>query len=147
MGHVMGTAKPTNILMVDDDQDDIYMTMRRLSQSKITNGFVYELDPRNLLGRLAALELQDQGDPNVVILLDINMPRIDGFEVLQTLKKHEKYKDIPVLMLCTSDDAVDMLESFENGADGYLVKPIVPAEMLQAVNDLTSHQIQLVQQH
>lgn len=143
----MSIAKPTNILMVDDDQDDIYTTMRRLSQSKITNGFVYELDPRNLFGRLAALESWEQGDPNVVILLDINMPRIDGFEVLQTLKNHEKYKDIPVLMLCTSDDAVDMLESFEHGADGYLVKPIVPSEMLQAVNDLTSHQIQLVQHH
>lgn len=147
----MADAKLANILMVDDDKDDIYTTMRRISGSSLCSSFLYETDPQKLLEKLEKLEKVDSinnwesGKLNLIILLDINMPRVDGFDILKELKSNEKYKDIPVFMLCTSDDVVDMLDSFELGADGYLVKPIAPNEMLTAINDLGSHKLQLVQ--
>lgn len=130
--------------MIDDDQDDIYATQRRLSDSNISNKFVSETDPDKLFLKLDSMELWEDGKPNVIILLDLNMPGTSGYDVLKRLKEHETYSRIPVLMLCKSDDIVDMLESFEFGADGYLVKPVVPSEMLAVVNDLGSVKLQMV---
>lgn len=141
----MANAQLTNILMVDDDQDDIYTTMRRLSESSLANRFLFETDSKRLFEKLEKINFWEDEKLNLIILLDINMPGIDGFEVLRSLKSHEKYKDIPVFMLCTSDDVVDMLESFDLGADGYLTKPIAPNEMLAVINDLGEHKLQLVQ--
>lgn len=119
-----------DILMIDDDIDDIYSTKRRLTQSKFTNNFVYETNPKNVFEALSEMKSDANGSANVIILLDINMPEVNGFDVLQSLKNDDRYKDIPIFMLCSSDDVVDMLETYSEGADGYLVKPIVTDEML-----------------
>lgn len=141
----MSNKQMLNILMVDDDHDDVYSTMRMLAGSNITNQFLCETDPDKLFEKLSRLETIGEGELNLIILLDINMPRTSGLEVLKTLKSSEKYKHIPVFMLSTSDDVVDMLDSYDIGADGYLTKPIIPNEMITAVNEFSAHKLQLVQ--
>lgn len=131
-------APSANILMIDDDLEDIYVTKRRLNESKVTNNFVYETNPKNVIETLSQMYIEMEDGANIIILLDINMPEVNGFEVLQSIKTNKLYKDIPVFMLCTSDDVVDMLETYEVGADGYLVKPIVTDEMFGFIQLLNS---------
>lgn len=133
------------ILMVDDDIDDIYTTKRRLKESNITNGFTHESDPRRLFETLDEIRADGNYNPNVIILLDINMPNLDGIEVLRELRRNTKYKNLPIIMLCNSEDIVDMLDSYEDGADGYLVKPIQAEEMLAFIDLKSTHGLQLVQ--
>ena len=131
-------ARITNILMVDDDKDDIYATKRRLADSGIPHNFASETQPDNLFQKLDEMFQSMEGEFNLVILLDVNMPGINGFEVLRNLKKNDHFKHIPVFMLCHSDDVIDMAGSFSNGANGYLIKPLVPKDLLAAINDLNT---------
>ncbi len=133
----------TLILMIDDDRDDIYSTRRLLSEHKISNNFLSEIDPRKIISKLDSMNSFVENKLNIVILLDINMPNLDGKSILRLLKTNENYKHIPVVMLCTSDNPDDIEESYALGASGYLVKPIVPEEMLRALNTHGSHKIEL----
>ncbi len=75
-------------------------------------------------------------DPFDLILLDINMPIVNGLDVLTLLKTKSPYKNIPVIMLCTSDDESYMNDSFSYGADAYLVKPINTEDFRFAIDNL-----------
>lgn len=134
-GKILRAALET-IVMVDDDLDDIYMTRRRLSESNIEKDFIFEKDAKRLFKTLSDVCAGNSGNSNIIILLDMNMPAMNGVEVLQELKAHRDYMDIPVLMLCGSDDTEDMVVSYGSGADGYLTKPIDPDEMLGFVGTL-----------
>lgn len=124
------------VIMIDDDMDDIYITARRLSDSNLEAEFVFENDPHQLFDLLIEHHLDGRLGDNLVVLLDINMPDISGLDVLQQLRNDERFREVPVLMLCTSDDARDMMASYDVGADGYLTKPIVTDEMLGFVSQL-----------
>lgn len=128
------------VIMIDDDMDDIYITARRLTDSNLQADFVFENDPHQLFDLLIENHLDGCLGDNLVVLLDINMPDISGLDVLQQLRSDERFRDVPVLMLCTSDDAQDMMASYDVGADGYLTKPIVTDEMLGFVSQLSSNQ-------
>lgn len=127
------------VIMIDDDMDDIYITARRLSDSNLEAEFVFENDPHQLFDLLIENHIDGRLGDNLVVLLDINMPDISGLDVLQQLRSDERFRDVPVLMLCTSDDARDMMASYDVGADGYLTKPIVTDEMLGFVSQLGSN--------
>lgn len=126
------------IVMVDDDLADIYITKRRLSESNINKEFIFENDARQLFETLQDIFVGDSENSNIVILLDMNMPRMNGVEVLRELRDHENYRHIPILMLCGSDDTEDMVQSYECGADGYLTKPIDPSEMMGFIGAMRS---------
>jgi len=82
---------------------------------------------------------------HVMVLLDIKMPRSNGFDVLKKLRQNAKFKDVPVIMLSSSDDEADMFESFEMGASGYVVKPFRSDEFFAALSNVKQVKHQLVQ--
>ncbi|MBI1201664.1 MAG: response regulator [Rhodopseudomonas sp.] len=140
-------TKPSELtlVMVDDNADEIFLTRRQVRQDGIVNNFVSERKPERLIEALGELSKAGIDKNKVLILLDINMPRANGFEALGVLRAHPQYKDIPVIMLSASDDEADMFEAFDLGANGYVVKPFKSDEFFAALSNIPSVKHQLVQ--
>ena len=132
------------LVMVDDNADEIFLTRRQVRNGGIVNNFISEKKPDRLLTTLADMELAGIDKDKIVILLDINMPRTNGFETLKLLRKNKHFKDVPVIMLSASDDEVDMFEAFDLGANGYVVKPFKADEFFAAMTNLPQIKHQLV---
>jgi two-component system, chemotaxis family, response regulator Rcp1 len=112
------------ILLVEDNPGDVRLTREALKESKIRNNLSIVRD-----GVEAMAFLRREGDfPNAprpdIILLDLNLPRKDGREVLHEIKEDDKLKRIPVVILTTSDDEHDILESYNLHANCYITKPV-----------------------
>ena len=113
-------ARP--IMLVEDNLMDVDLTIRALAKRKLTNPIDVARDGEEALARVARW---DAGSPQpVVILLDLNMPKVSGLEVLRTLKSHPAYKCIPIVVLTTSKEDVDVRTAYELGANSYIVKPV-----------------------
>ncbi|GJM02655.1 MAG: response regulator [Rhodomicrobium sp.] len=141
----MSELTESTIIMVDDNVDEIFLTRRLVRRDGIVNRFVSEKKPENLMTTLEELEEMGVRRETFLILLDVNMPRINGFETLKRLRAHDRYKDIPVLMLSASDDVSDMFESFEHGSNGYLVKPFSGDEFFAAMENIPNIKKKLMQ--
>ena len=141
----MSSFSEITLVMVDDNADEIFLTRRQVRQEGIVNHFVSEKKPQRLLQTLSELQQMGVDKKRIMILLDINMPRSNGFETLKTLRECEEFKDVPVIMLSASDDEVDMFESFDLGANGYMVKPFRADEFFAALSNVRQIKYQLVQ--
>lgn len=131
--------------MVDDNIDEIFLTRRCVRKEGIINRFVSEKKPERLMETLDELVESGIQKESFLILLDINMPRVNGFDTLKAIRSHPEYKDTPVLMLSASEDEADMFQSFELGGDGYMVKPFAGDEFFAAVQNIPRVKKQLVQ--
>ena len=113
----MHNSRP--ILLVEDDIVDAITVKRALGDLKITNPLVHASD-----GEEALKYLKTRGNEKpCIILLDLNMPKMNGIEFLKVIKTDADLKTIPVIVLTTSKEKRDVIESFELGAAGYMVKP------------------------
>lgn len=135
----------TTLVMVDDNIDEIFLTRRSVRQEGIVNRFVSEKKPERLFDTLGELVEMGVNQRTFLVLLDINMPRVNGFETLKAIRLHRDYKDIPVIMLSASEDEADMFESFELGSNGYLVKPFTGDEFFAAMQNIPNVKKQLIQ--
>lgn len=131
-----GEVKPINILLVEDNEDDIVIIRRAFfKKGKLTNGLYIvrngeeALDFINHRGKYAEEKPPTPG----LILLDISMPRMNGFEVLKKLKADPEHKKIPVIMLTTSDREEDIIKSYESGACSYITKPANFNDFVKAI--------------
>ena len=125
-----------NILLVEDNQDDVDLTLRALAKSAIDIDVVRDGgEALDYLLRRAAFEDVDKPLPNLV-LLDINLPKLSGLEVLRELRRNEPTRLLPVVMLTTSKQEQDILESYAGGANSYVRKPVSYPEFVAAVNQL-----------
>jgi CheY-like chemotaxis protein len=115
------------LVMVDDNADEIFLTRRQVRKEGIVNNFVSERKPERLIEALGELEQAGVDKNKLLILLDIKMPRSNGFDTLGTIRADPAYKNVPVIMLSASDDEADMFEAFDLGANGYVVKPFKAA--------------------
>lgn len=116
----MSTTRP--ILLVDDNPMDVDLTVRALRRSKVANPIEVARDGEEVL---AWIPRWQAGEPRpVVILLDINMPKVGGLEVLRLLKSHPVFRTIPVVMLTTSAASQDVKIAYRHGANSYIVKPV-----------------------
>ena len=123
----MRNSKP--ILLVDDDDVDALIVQRSLKELKITNELVCRVD-----GEDALEYLRNEGNPKpCVILLDLNMPKMNGFEFLKVAKADDNLKRIPVVVLTTSDMDQNILDSFSLSAAGYIVKPVDYRQFVEAM--------------
>ena len=112
------------ILLVEDNEGDILLTLEALKEARIGNEVDVVKDGDKALQFLKKEgEFKDANTPDL-ILLDINLPRTDGFEVLAVIKKDERLSVIPVIMLTTSDSEKDILESYQHHANCYITKPV-----------------------
>jgi two-component system response regulator len=130
--------KDGTILLVEDNPDDVTLTSRALAQNNITNEMVVATDGEEALRYLLP---DDPDDPAavplpVLVLLDINLPKISGLEVLRAIRSHERTRYVPVVVLTTSSEERDIVESYQLGANGYVRKPVVFDEFLDAIRIL-----------
>ena len=131
--------KPINILLIDDSEDDILIIKRTFKKLRTTNninavrGGEEALDYLRRRGRYAEEKPPTAG----LILLDISMPGMNGFEVLKELKADSDLKKIPVIMLTTSSHEEDIVRSYEGGACSYVTKPVGKDEFFKALKRLS----------
>jgi len=121
------------ILLVEDDQVDTRTVQRALKDINVTNPLETVANGEEAL---AFLQKADAVRPGI-ILLDLNMPRMNGIEFLKIIKKHEGFRTIPVVVLTTSREEQDKIESFKLGVSGYMLKPvdyIQFVEVMRAIN-------------
>ena len=120
---------PRSILLVEDDQVDCVTIKRALEDAKINNHLDTVSNGEEALAYLLSAENNLPG----LIVLDLNMPRMNGVEFLKTVKKHAGLKKVPVVVLTTSKAQQDINASFELGVAGYMVKPLGYGEFIEAV--------------
>ena len=125
------------ILIVDDSPKDIELTIATLAENHLANDIIVAEDGEEALdylykrGKFAG----EDGFP-VVILLDVKMPKMDGIKVLKHIRSDAKFKFIPVIMLTSSSEERDILESYKLGANSYVVKPVNILQFIDAIKVL-----------
>lgn len=138
----MGTQTKTMIrnkpiLVVEDNQVDILLIQNAFEELEINNELIIRNNGFEAVEYLKTLDRRD--DYPGLILLDINMPKMNGIEFLNIIKGHEELKIIPVVVLTTSDNSKDKEESFKNSVAGYLVKPLEYFEFVELIKSLKSY--------
>lgn len=130
---VMEITEP--ILLVEDDLVDVMTVRRCFEELNIRNPLVNKVN-----GEEALEYMQDAKNPRpALVLLDLNMPRMNGFEFLRTVKSDDFLKAIPVVILTTSNQSGDVLESYHLGAAGYIVKSADYQRFVKAVGVLYNY--------
>lgn len=125
--------KQIKILLIEDNEDDIFFMEEALKESKFVVDMDIVMDGEEAMNYLNKLE--DNNEISVdLILLDLNLPRIDGFEILKQLSKSDDLNLIPVIVLTTSDDYEDVLKSYKLQANAFITKPVDFEKMIEIVN-------------
>jgi CheY-like chemotaxis protein len=127
------TNKP--ILLVEDDQVDMMRVSRALAEIHVTNQIVHLENGEDALNYLR----DENSDKPCLILLDLNMPIMNGIEFLRALKKDEKRRGFPVVVLTASDDQQDKLNSFNLGVAGYVVKPVDYRRLVEVMRSIDTY--------
>jgi two-component system response regulator len=131
--------KSATILLVEDNPDDEALTLRSLRKNNICNEVVVARDGAEALEYLLGTgryEGKDPGDLPHLVLLDLKLPKVDGLEVLRQIRSEKTTKLLPVVVLTSSDEEQDMVESYALGANSYVRKPVEFGEFARAVQQL-----------
>lgn len=132
------------ILLVEDDPDDEALTLRALARSRLPNEVVVVRDGAEALDYLFALgkyKNRDVEHQPALVLLDLKLPKVDGFEVMRQIRSDPVTRLIPVVMLTSSREQGDLLDGYGTGANGYVVKPVDFDEFVRAVQELGDYWI------
>jgi len=121
------------ILLVEDNPDDAGLTIRALKKHNLSNHLLHLQDGEEALNFLFAKELSQLPK---LILLDLKMPKVDGIEVLRKVKSDPEKKIIPVVVLTSSKEERDIIESYKLGVNAYIVKPVDFDKFVQAVSEI-----------
>lgn len=126
------------ILLVEDNPNDVELTLTALEENNLANEVIVLRDGEEALDYLFRRgRFQDRPDGNpAVVLLDLKMPKVDGLEVLRQMKRDDQLKVVPVVMLTSSREEQDLVESYKLGVNAYVVKPVHFDEFVQAVSKL-----------
>lgn len=130
--------KDLPILLVEDNADDETLILRTLKQNNIANNLTVARDGAEALDYLFGTGEREAHGPfkPAVVLLDLKLPKIDGLEVLKRLRADERTRQLPVVILTSSDEEQDMIRSYELGANSYVRKPVEFGAFSQAVSQL-----------
>ena len=132
------TTQPVTILLAEDDDGHAQLVQRNLERAGVLNGLLRVRDGQELLDCLnsrGSSHQQTLGEA-LVILLDINMPRIDGIEALRQVKANPNTHRIPVIMLTTTDDPREIDRCYELGCNVYITKPVEYEGFIDAIRRL-----------
>ena len=127
------------ILLVEDNPSDVELTKRAMSKHKILNEMIVAVDGRTALDYLfgtGAYAGRDPKDLPSVVLLDLNLPRLSGLEVLKQIRGHEATRLLPVVILTSSRQEEDIVAGYELGANSYVRKPVDFSQFVEAVQQL-----------
>ena len=128
--------KTIHILLVEDNEGDILLTTEALEEGKIANTITVIKDGKEAIDFLRKYGESTQGELPDLILLDINLPRKNGHEVLQYIKGADNLKHIPVIMLTTSSSEKDIIYSYKSFASCYITKPFEADGFMNAVTKI-----------
>jgi len=133
------------ILLIEDNADDEALTRRALKKNHIMNTVLVARDGAEALDYLlgTGIHAEKAYDLPDVILLDLNLPKINGHEVLQQIRRHERTKLLPVVILTTSNEDEDKVKSYCNGANSYVRKPVSFEQFTEAIGQLGIYWLQL----
>ena len=126
------------ILLVEDDSKDVELTVMALEKHNLSNKIVVTRDGVEALDYIykrGGYENAQHGTP-VVILLDLKMPRMSGIEVIRHLKSDDRMSLIPIVVLTSSREDLDLLECYKLGVNAYVVKPVRFSEFVEAVENI-----------
>jgi CheY-like chemotaxis protein len=132
------TAGLKRILLAEDETNDVELALAALAEHHLANEVVVVRDGVEALDYLfsrGAFAGRANGNP-AVVLLDIKMPKMDGIDVLKRMRADEKLHRIPVVMLTSSREERDVVESYSLGVNAYVVKPVTFREFIEAVKNL-----------
>ena len=127
------------ILLVEDNPDDIELTLRALGRNRVANEVIVAHDGEealNYLFRRGAYEKRDINDMPAVVLLDLNMPKVGGLEVLSQIRSHDRTKLLPVVILTSSKEEQDLVNGYALGANSYIRKPVDFEQFAECVRHL-----------
>lgn len=126
------------ILLAEDNPKDVELTLTALDEHHLANEVVVVYDGSEALDYLygRGKYAGRNGQQPAVVLLDVKMPKVDGLEVLKTLKSDEKMKVIPIVMLTSSREEQDLVKSYNLGANAYVVKPVDFQQFITAIKEL-----------
>lgn len=139
--------KRIHILLAEDDPDDRMLTRRALKKSRLANTIEAVEDGEELMDylyRRGAYSDRDDTKRPGLILLDLNMPRMDGREALQRIKSDDDLRRIPVVVLTTSRAEQDIIESYDLGVNAYVTKPVTFEELVDAIQTIGEFWLEIV---
>jgi CheY-like chemotaxis protein len=133
---IIPNIPPFDILLIEDDPADAHLVALALKQGRIRAHLHHQPDGREALNFLQRLAPHSEAPRPDLILLDLNMPRMNGREFLSIIKADEDLKAIPVVILTTSDVERDVVASYQLGASGYITKPVDMVQFAAAMEQL-----------
>jgi CheY-like chemotaxis protein len=139
----MSTSSPISILLVEDDPGDVLMTREALAESKLLNELQVVSDGREAIDYLSEAAGGNRTKPDLV-LLDLNLPRVDGREVLRFIKSDDRLRRIPVVILTTSSAEEDIARSYDLHANAYVTKPVDFEQFMSVVRKVDEFFITVV---
>lgn len=137
-------ARPVRILLVEDSPGDVNLTREALRTARVANELAVVGDGEAAIEYLRRVGAYADAPPVDLVLLDLNLPKKDGREVLAEVKEDPDLRRIPVIVLTTSADEADILRSYELHANAYVTKPVAFAEFLNALQQLEGFWLQVV---
>jgi len=139
--------RKARILLADDDPADVLLTRRAFRASHLQNSLSVVSDGEELLEYLRREKRyappREAPRPDMV-LLDLNMPRMDGREALAELRRDDRFKNLPVIILTTSEHEADVLRTYDLGANSFVSKPVDLAGLIEVITALDNYWFQIV---
>ena len=144
----MSAEHDTEILLVEDSPYDAELTIRELKRHHLANKLVHVKDGAEALDFIfgtGAYAGRDTTQHPKVVLLDLKLPKVDGLEVLQAIKSNDRTRTIPVVVMTSSQEQRDVVDSYHLGVNSYVVKPVDFDQFSKAVSELGCYWVLLNQ--
>ena len=135
--------RPIEILLIEDNPGDARLTMEAMRESRIFNRLSVATDGASAIEFLESREKHGEPLPDL-ILLDLNLPKLNGREVLERIKTHEEWKVIPVVVLTTSSSEKDIVESYALHVNCYITKPLGFESFMEVVKHIEDFWLTIV---
>ena len=127
------------ILMAEDNENDILITRRAWMKGNIRNPLHVVNNGEEVLDFLYKRNGHENAPTPLLMLLDLKMPKMGGFEVIQHVKQNEDLKSIPIIVLTSSERTVDICEAYKAGANSYIVKPVNFDKFIKSILDVKNY--------
>lgn len=134
----MMDKKPVEVIFIEDSPEDADLALRSLKKNNLANVIKLIDDGQDAMEYLFGTEKKAPGltDMPKLVLLDLKLPKVSGLEILERMKKDERLKEIPVVVLTSSNEHIDIKKAYELGANSYIVKPVDFAKFTTSIQQL-----------